>query len=54
MIIGLRENFGDVENGHREYFGDHRPVSTAFGVVELALPGQLVEISAIVRLDLPH
>ena len=40
MIIGRRENFGDVETGHREYFGDHRPVSTALGVVELALPGQ--------------
>lgn len=54
MIVGLRENFGAVAAAHRSYFGDHRPASNALGVVELALPGQLLEVAAIVRLDLPE
>lgn len=52
LIVGLRENFSAVADAHRAYFGNHRPASTAVGVVELALPGQLVEIAAVVRLDI--
>lgn len=54
MIIGLRENFDAVSEAHATYFGDHRPASTTMGVVELAMPGQLLEIAAVVRLDLPR
>jgi enamine deaminase RidA (YjgF/YER057c/UK114 family) len=32
---------------HAEYFGEHRPTSTVLGVVDLALPPQLVEIAAV-------
>ncbi|PRY07803.1 RidA family protein [Kineococcus rhizosphaerae] len=51
-IIGLRENFDAVGAAHLDYFGQHRPASTALGVVELAMPGQLVEVAAVVRLDI--
>ncbi len=52
LIVGLHENFAVVADAHRGFFRGHRPASTAVGVVELALPGQLVEIAATVRLDL--
>lgn len=52
-VVNLRANFNTVVEEHRRYFGDHRPASTTIGVVELALPGQLVEIAVTVRLDLP-
>ncbi|PRY07347.1 RidA family protein [Kineococcus rhizosphaerae] len=51
-IIGLRENFDAVSAAHLNYFGHHRPASTALGVVELAMPGQLVEVAAVARLDI--
>ena len=54
IMTDFRENFGPVAAAHSAYFGDHRPTSTTFGVTELALPGQLVEIGAIVLLDLPR
>jgi 2-iminobutanoate/2-iminopropanoate deaminase len=50
-VKNLRENFEDIARLHREYFGDHRPTSTLLGVVELAQPPQLVEISAVAILD---
>lgn len=51
MMVGLREHFAATAEAHKAYFGDHRPTSTSLGVVELAIPGQLVEIAAVVRLD---
>ncbi len=53
IVVNLRQHFNDVITGHKAYFGDHRPASTTVGVVELALPGQLIEIAVTVRLDLP-
>ena len=50
-VKNLREHFDDITRLHREYFGDHRPTSTLLGVVDLALPPQLVEISAIAVLE---
>lgn len=50
-VKNLRENFEDIARLHREYFGDHRPTSTLLGVVELAQPPQLVEISAVAILE---
>ncbi|RKF25524.1 RidA family protein [Micromonospora globbae] len=52
LVVGLREHFDAVAAAHSRYFGDHRPTSTVSGVVELALPAQLVEIGAVVRLDI--
>jgi 2-iminobutanoate/2-iminopropanoate deaminase len=54
IMTDFRENFGPVGTAHSAYFGGHRPTSTTFGVTELALPGQLVEVGAIVLLDLPR
>ena len=50
-VKDLREHFEDIARLHREYFGDHRPTSTLLGVVDLALPPQLVEISAVAVLE---
>ncbi|BAU82060.1 pyrimidine utilization protein C [Streptomyces laurentii] len=47
----LRENFDTTARLHAAYFGEHRPTSTVMGVSDLALPDQLVEIGAVVRLD---
>ncbi len=44
----LGRHFGAIARLHAEYFGAHRPTSTVLGVVELALPAQLVEIAAVV------
>ena len=46
-VKDLRRYFDDVARLHAEYFGEHRPTSTVLGVVELALPQQLVEIAAV-------
>jgi|SRR5215208_987371 len=46
-VKDLRRHFDEVAGLHAEYFGAHRPTSTVLGVVELALPEQLVEIAAI-------
>ena len=46
-VRNLRQHFEDIARLHREYFGKHRPTSTLLGVVDLAQPPQLVEISAI-------
>ncbi|WP_327035035.1 Rid family hydrolase [Micromonospora ureilytica] len=54
ILTNLRENFGSAAAAHSAYFGDHRPTSTTFGAVELALPGQVVEIGAVVLLNLPR
>jgi 2-iminobutanoate/2-iminopropanoate deaminase len=50
-VKNLRDYFDDIARLHREYFGDHRPTSTLVGVVDLALPPQLVEISAVALLE---
>ena len=46
-VKDLRRYFDDIARLHAEYFGEHRPTSTVLGVVELALPEQLVEIAAV-------
>ena len=51
-VFDLERTFPPISAAHREYFGDHRPVSSVFGVAALAVPGQLVEITATARLDL--
>ncbi|MFF7394654.1 RidA family protein [Streptomyces scabiei] len=51
LVRNLRENFDATARLHAEYFGEHRPASTVMGVSDLALPDQLVEIGALVRLD---
>ncbi|MEU3299653.1 Rid family hydrolase [Streptomyces sp. NPDC006678] len=51
LVMNLRENFDTTSRLHAEYFGEHRPTSTVMGVSDLALPDQLVEIGALVRLD---
>ena len=52
LVMNLRENFDTTERLHAEYFDQHSPASTLIGVAALALPDQLFEISAVVRLDL--
>jgi 2-iminobutanoate/2-iminopropanoate deaminase len=52
LVRNLRENFDAIGRLHAEYVGRHLPTSTVMGVSELALPDQLVEIGAVVRLDL--
>ncbi|GGQ86198.1 hypothetical protein GCM10010195_47430 [Kitasatospora griseola] len=51
LVRNLRKNFDTTARLHAEYFGEHRPTSTVMGVSDLALPDQLVEIGALVRLD---
>jgi enamine deaminase RidA (YjgF/YER057c/UK114 family) len=51
LVRNLREHFDTTARLHAEYFGEHRPASTVMGVSDLALPDQLVEIGALVRLD---
>jgi 2-iminobutanoate/2-iminopropanoate deaminase len=46
-VKDLRRHFDAIAGLHAEYFGEHRPTSTVLGVVELALPQQLVEIAAV-------
>lgn len=50
--VDLERTFPAISAAHKEYFGDHRPISSVFGVAALAVPGQLVEITAIARLDI--
>ncbi|PJE96724.1 hypothetical protein CUT44_16980 [Streptomyces carminius] len=52
-VVGLLRNAAVVAEGNLAYFGDHRPASTVLGVTELTLPGQVVEISAVVDMRLP-
>lgn len=54
LVRGLRDHFDTVARLHAAYCGDHRPTSTVMGVSDLALPDQLVEIGAVVRLDITH
>lgn len=51
--VQLGRNFAAISSAHHEFFGEHWPASSAFGVAELVLPGQLYEVTATVRLDLP-
>lgn len=50
-VRNLRAHFTEISRLHKEYFGEHRPTSTLLGVSDLALPQQLVEISAIAILQ---
>lgn len=52
LVRNLRENFDTTARLHAGYLGEHRPTSTVMGVSDLALPDQLVEIGAVVRLDM--
>ncbi|MFI8008141.1 RidA family protein [Streptomyces sp. NPDC086010] len=52
LVRDLREHFGTLAPYHAEFFGEHRPTSTVTGVSDLALPEQLIEVGAVVRLDL--
>ncbi|MER5553621.1 RidA family protein [Streptomyces sp. NPDC002793] len=52
-VVNLRQNAAATAEGNREYFGDHRPVSTVLGVTELTFPGQVVEIGFVVDTTLP-
>ncbi|GAA2267074.1 hypothetical protein GCM10010145_46900 [Streptomyces ruber] len=52
LVRDLREHFDATARLHSDYFGKHRPTSTVMGVSDLALPDQLVEIGAVVRLDI--
>lgn len=52
-VKDLRGHFSEIARLHAEYFGEHRPTSTVLGVVDLALPQQLVEIAAIAVLEQP-
>ncbi|MFI1015887.1 RidA family protein [Streptomyces sp. NPDC020965] len=52
-VVNLQQNAGAMAEGNVAYFGDHRPVSTAFGVTELTFPGQVIEISTVVDTKLP-
>ncbi|MFE0633010.1 RidA family protein [Streptomyces sp. NPDC058864] len=54
LVRGLRDHFDTAARLHAAYCGDHRPTSTVMGVSDLALPDQLVEIGAVVRLDIAH
>ena len=51
-VVDLGTNFAVVSEAHRSFFAGHLPTSSALGVSELVLPGQLVEISAIARSNL--
>jgi 2-iminobutanoate/2-iminopropanoate deaminase len=50
-VRDLREHLEEISRIHREYFDDHRPTSTLLGVADLAVPEQLVEISAVAVLE---
>lgn len=52
-VVGFQKHTEAVAAAHSNYFGEYRPTTTVVGVSEL-MPDQLVEISAIVQLDLPR
>lgn len=52
LVKELREHFDTAARLHAAYCGEQAPTSTIMGVSDLALPDQLVEIGAVVRLDL--
>lgn len=53
FLVNLRENWSATGDALRRYFGDLRPAANSFGVVELALPEQLIEVAATVVLARP-
>ncbi|KAG6968822.1 hypothetical protein JG688_00005632 [Phytophthora aleatoria] len=53
LVVDLEKNMEVMGAKHKQYFGSHRPACTLWGVTELYLPYQLVEIKFTVRLDLP-
>jgi enamine deaminase RidA (YjgF/YER057c/UK114 family) len=52
-MVNLQQNAAAVSEGNRAYFGEHRPASTVLGISELAMPGQVIEISFVIDLKLP-
>jgi 2-iminobutanoate/2-iminopropanoate deaminase len=50
FLMDLRANFEPAMAECARYFGSHRPASNVFGVVDLALPQQLIEIAATAAL----
>jgi 2-iminobutanoate/2-iminopropanoate deaminase len=46
FLVDLRSNFGPAMVALKRYFGAHRPANNTLGVVELALPQQLIEVAA--------
>ena len=50
FLIDVRDRT-EINPVRQEFFGNARPASTLVGVKELALPGMLVEIEAVVGLD---
>lgn len=50
FLVDIRDNFTEFAALHKEYFGDYRPASNAWGATGLALPEQLIEIAAHVML----
>lgn len=50
-LVDLSSNAEVVSEEHLRFFGSHKPVSSMIGVSELAVPGQLIEISALARTD---
>jgi hypothetical protein len=52
-LVNLRHNAAATSEGNLGYFGDHRPASTVLGITELALPGQVIEISFVIDMKLP-
>ncbi|MFJ6432000.1 RidA family protein [Streptomyces sp. NPDC091416] len=52
-LVNLRQNAAATMEANLRYFGDHRPASTVLGIIELALPGQVVEISCVIDTKLP-
>ncbi|ETM53113.1 hypothetical protein L914_03381 [Phytophthora nicotianae] len=52
LVVDLAKNMEVMGTKHKQFFGSHRPACTVWGVTELYLPYQLVEIKLTVRLDL--
>ena len=51
-VKGLPSHFDAICRLHANYFGEHRPTSAVYGVVDLAFPNQLVEVCAIAHLTI--
>ena len=51
-VKGLPSHFDAICQLHANYFGEDRPTSAVYGVVDLAFPNQLVEVCAIAHLTI--
>jgi enamine deaminase RidA (YjgF/YER057c/UK114 family) len=52
VVVDLPTWFNDFSAMHAAYYAGHRPASTICGVAALAFPGQLVEINAVLALNI--